>query len=53
MVNYWDKYTEMHGQQNVKISYMFRPKRLLLGFMWAYMYARRPQFAIVLIFLVT
>ena len=19
MVNYWDKYTEMHGQQNVKI----------------------------------
>ena len=21
LVNYWDKYTEMHGQQNVKISY--------------------------------
>ena len=20
MVNYWDKYTEMHGQQNVKIN---------------------------------
>ena len=20
MVNYWDKYTEMHGQQNVKIT---------------------------------
>ena len=20
MVNYWDKYTEMHGQQNVKIG---------------------------------
>jgi len=19
LVNYWDKYTEMHGQQNVKI----------------------------------
>jgi len=21
LVNYWDKYTEMHGQQNVKIWY--------------------------------
>jgi len=20
LVNYWDKYTEMHGQQNVKIT---------------------------------
>ena len=23
MVNYWDKYTEMHGQQNVKIKMYF------------------------------
>ena len=22
MVNYWDKYTEMHGQQNVKYTEM-------------------------------
>jgi len=22
LVNYWDKYTEMHGQQNVKTCYL-------------------------------
>ena len=23
LVNYWDKYTEMHGQQNIKICYKY------------------------------
>jgi len=27
LVNYWYKYTEMHGQQNVKICYMFAALR--------------------------
>ena len=25
LVNYWDKYTEMHGQQNVKICDIISP----------------------------
>jgi len=30
LVNYWDKYTEMYGQQNVKISKGFsKGKRLI------------------------
>ena len=32
LVNYWDKYTEMHGQQNVKIgdNQFVAPAALLL-----------------------
>jgi len=26
LVNYWDKYTEMHGQQNVKTRNVVAPK---------------------------
>jgi len=31
LVNYWDKYTEMYGQQNVKIQYI------------SYLYYDRPN----------
>jgi len=30
LVKYWDKYTEMHGQQNVKIYYMYKGKSVPL-----------------------
>jgi len=32
LVNYWDKYTEMHGQQNVKISSTVRSVALQFRF---------------------
>jgi len=34
MVNYWDKYTKMHGQQNVK-------KKVQLDLGWVY---NTPQY---------
>ena len=30
MVKYWDKYTEMHGQQNVNIYNIYHEKKLVV-----------------------
>jgi len=35
LVNYWDKYTEMHGQQNVKIILKLSSPYILCRFLLA------------------
>ena len=44
LFNYWDKYTEMHGQQNVKNKYKMRfSKFYLQHFFEASLILRRIQ----------
>ena len=53
MVNYWDKYTEMHGQQNIKITKILFGIRVIQNYQnnIIYFITNTDKFAVIVIFL--
>ena len=53
MVNYWDKYTEMHGQQNIKKCFLLLLAVAVVSYLYvvrvgtAYMYTIYSYFYVV------